>query len=319
MKSRLLNLLRLVITVALLAVLLTRIGVEQTYEVLLGGSATQLLLAFGVYLSAVGIRAWRWRMFLKAQRCHVPLRKLVYLYLVGAFFSMFLPTGVGGDVIRMMELSRDGVEGPLSASTVLADRVSGLLALFVIALLSLPFAYRLVTPQVTIAVVVLNLAAFGGLFLLMQRSMVDALAKRLRPLGWLLERKQIQTFYASLASYRGGLLLSSALASLLVNALVILTNVILASALGIDVHVGYFLLFVPLISFLLVLPVSLSGLGIREGGYVYLFAQAGVAPPAALSLSLSFYALCVGTGLIGGIVYALANLTGLRPKDSLKG
>ena len=311
MKIRLVPLLRMAISVVLLIVLLLRIDAKQALEVLRLGNPLQFLAAFAVYLVGVGVRAYRWQAFLKAQGVLVSLRKLTSLYLVGAFFNMFLPTGVGGDVVRMMELSRDGVDGTSSVSTVIADRVSGLLVLFSIALLSLPFTHRLATPQVTVAVVALNLLAFGAVFLLMHRSLLDGLARHIRPIAWLLERRHVRALYGSLASYRGSLLARSALASLMFNALLIVTNMTIADALSIDVETGYFLLFVPLISFLLALPISLSGLGIREGGYVYLFGQAGVAAHAALSLSLSFYAVCVATGLIGGVIYAAQNLRGL--------
>ena len=107
----------------------------------------------------------------------------------------------------------------------------------------------------------------------------------------------------------------SVLASLVFNGLLILTNMVIADALTVDVDTGYFVLFVPLISFLLALPISLSGLGVREGGYVYLFGRAGVPPHAALSLSLSFYAVSVGTGLIGGIIYAVQSLRNLTDSD----
>jgi len=60
----------------------------------------------------------------------------------------------------------------------------------------------------------------------------------------------------------------------------------------------------------IVLPISLSGLGVREGGYVYLFAQAGVSAPLALAMSLLFYALNVATGLIGGVLYAFEGARG---------
>jgi uncharacterized protein (TIRG00374 family) len=314
-KARLLPLLRVTISVILLVILLARIDAKQAFEVLRLGNPPKLLLAFGVYLVGVGVRAYRWQAFLNAQGFHLPLRRLTSLYLVGAFFNMFLPTGVGGDVIRMMELSRDGVDGTVSVSTVLADRVSGLLVLFAIALLSLPVTHRLATPQITAAIIALNLLSFGALFLLTHRSLLDGLAGRIRPISWLLERRQIGALYGSLASYRGRLLARSVLASLVFNGLLILTNVVIAAALTVDVDTGYFLLFVPLISFLLALPISLSGLGIREGGYVYLFGQAGVPPPAALSLSLSFYAVSVGTGLIGGIIYAVHSLRDLTEPD----
>ena len=115
--------------------------------------------------------------------------------------------------------------------------------------------------------------------------------------------KQLRELYESV--YACGLkAIGGALAiSLVFNILLIAVNYLIALSLGIEIPLWYFLLFIPLTSFLLVLPISLSGLGVREGAYVYLFAQAGVSAPLALAMSLLFYALNVATGLIGGVLY----------------
>jgi len=317
MKAKLPSLLRIAASLILLVVLVANVGAGSIYEVLRRGDPIYLLAAFAVYLLGLGVRAYRWQILLSAQRAHLSLRRLTSLYFVGAFFSTFLPTGVGGDVIRMMELAHDGVDTARSVSTVLADRISGLLVLFAISLISLPFSHQLATPQVTAAIIGLSLTGLGIAALLTHHPALDGLARRLPPLAWLLGRERIRPLYETLAHYRKRAVAQAILASLLFNGLLILTNILIARALLVDVHTGYFLLFVPLISFLLALPLSMSGLGIREGGYVYLFGQAGVPAPVALSMSLSFYAIGVATGLIGGIIYAMEGLRGLRnsPQD----
>ncbi len=312
MKAKLIAWLRIIVSLGLLAWLLKSIGAERTFGVVAQGSPGYLLASFGVYLLGVGVRALRWRILLKAQGVSAPLRRLTSLYFVGAFFSMFLPTGVGGDAVRMVEIARDSDNKVLSASTVLADRVAGLLVLFAIALISLPFSHHLVTPQVTALILILNLLGFGGIILLLEQSVIASLAQRISPLAWLLRRRQVSVLYHSLKRYDRRALGGAAAMSLLFNVLLLSTNLLIARALGVDIAAGYFLLFVPIISFLLALPVSVSGLGIREGAYVFLFGQAGVASPTALSMSLCFYAITVGTGLIGGIIYALQGLMGLR-------
>ena len=312
MKARLIIWLRVVVSLSLLAWLLTSIGAESTFEVVTQSSPGYLLAAFAVYLLGVGVRALRWQILLGAQGIRFPLRKLTSLYFAGAFFSMFLPTGVGGDAVRMVEVARDSDSKALSASTVVVDRVVGLLVLLGIGLVSLPFNHRLVTPEVVAALILLNVAAYGGTLMLHEQSAIDALAQHLPPLGWLLNRKAVKTVYRSLKRYDGFSLAKALLVSLLFNLLLIFTNVLIARALRVHLAAGYFLLFVPIISFLLALPVSLSGLGIREGGYVYLFGQAGVSSPIALSMSLCFYAITLATGLIGGVIYALQGLMGLR-------
>jgi len=111
----------------------------------------------------------------------------------------------------------------------------------------------------------------------------------------------------------GATIIGRALAvSFLFNVLLIATNVLIAWALHANISLWYFVLFVPIISSLLMLPVSLSGLGVREGAYVYLFAQAGVLTSQALSMSLLVYTMNVATGLIGGILYVVQGLCELR-------
>ena len=85
-------------------------------------------------------------------------------------------------------------------------------------------------------------------------------------------------------------------------------NYLVARAIGVTISVWYFVLFVPIVSVVLMLPVSMSGLGVREGAYVYLFGQAGVSTAQALTMSLLIYALRVVAGLVGGLLYALQGL-----------
>jgi uncharacterized membrane protein YbhN (UPF0104 family) len=92
-------------------------------------------------------------------------------------------------------------------------------------------------------------------------------------------------------------------------------NYVIAVALGIHISPWYFLIFIPIISFLLTLPVSFSGLGVREGGYILLFGQAGVPSSLAFAMSLCVYAVAVATGLIGGLLYASQGYRGLGSRE----
>ncbi len=72
----------------------------------------------------------------------VPLRRLLYLYYVGNFFNTFLPSGFGGDAVKMYELARYSRRGSESVGTVLVDRLTGIIVLFVMGLVVWPFVYR---------------------------------------------------------------------------------------------------------------------------------------------------------------------------------
>ena len=311
-KDRLLNLLKVGLSLTLLALLLKQVGWQQTLETLRKARWPHLAVAFVLYLVGIVVRAYRWRILLNALKIDIPLARLTALYFVGTFFNNILPTGIGGDVVRVYELSKQSKRPIESVGTVLLDRATGLLVLFLIALLALPFSHQLITPSIAVVILLLSLGSWAGLGLVLRRDWLEkwgllrimAKVKRLREL--------YESVYACGPRAIGGALA----VSLVFNVLLIAVNYLIALSLGVEIPLWYFLLFIPLISFLLVLPISLSGLGVREGGYVYLFAQAGVPAPLALAMSLLFYALNVATGLIGGVLYASEGARGYVEKKS---
>jgi len=305
-KEKLLNLLKVCFSLALLALLLRQIGWQQTLETLGKARFSYLAAALALYLVGIVVRAYRWQILLNALGMDTPLARLTVLYFVGTFFSSFLPTGIGGDVVRVYELSRQSKRPIESVGTVLLDRVTGLLMLFLIALMALAFSYQLIAPNVSAAILLLCLGSWAGLGLMLRRDWLE----RWGLLRIMAKIKQIRELYESITAC-GLKAIGGALAiSLVFNVLLIAVNYLIALSLRVEIPLWYFLLFIPLISFLLILPISLSGLGVREGGYVYLFAQAGVSAPLALTMSLLFYALNVASGLIGGVLYAFEGVRG---------
>ena len=119
------------------------------------------LFALAIALVQVGVivRAYRWLILLKAVGARVPFRRAVYLYFVGSFFNTFLPTGFGGDVVRVIGIG-EGATSEQAAGTAVVDRLTGFIVLFLLALVALPFSANLLTPRVALLVVVLA----GGVF-----------------------------------------------------------------------------------------------------------------------------------------------------------
>ena len=305
-RERLLDLLKVCFSLALLALLLRQIGWQQTLETLGKARFPYLAVALVLYLVGIVVRAYRWQILLSALGIDIPLANLTVLYFVGTFFNNILPTGIGGDVVRVYELSKQSKRPIESVGTVLLDRATGLLVLFLIALMALVFSYHLIAPNIAAAILLLCLGSWAGLGLALKRDWLE----RWGLLRIMDKIKQVRELYESVTAC-GLKAIGGALAiSLVFNVLLIAVNYLIALSLGVNIPIWYFLLFIPLISFLLVLPISLSGLGVREGGYIYLFAQAGLSAPLALAMSLLFYALNVVTGLIGGVLYAFEGARG---------
>lgn len=311
LRDKALNLLKIGVSGGLLLLLVWKIGWRETWETLRQADARFLLAAWGIYLFSMVLRAYRWQVLLRIQKLEVSLSKLTWLYFVGTFFNTVLPTGFGGDVVRMYELTKHSHQGTESVGTVLADRLCGFVVLFIMACLALPFSYRLIPPVVSAFIVSITLITLLGLSMVLS-DRVWKWFSRLPLLEWGLAKPRVQQFRTSIAAYRTRDIGGALVASLVFNLLLMVLNYLVALGLGISISPWYFFIFVPIIAFLLTLPVSFSGLGVREGGYILLFGQAGVSSSLAFALSLCVYATAVATGLVGGLLYAFQGYRGLE-------
>jgi len=156
--------------------------------------------------------------------------------LVGAFFGLFLPTGVGGDAVKMYELSRDEGKAATAISSVLLDRFLGLFVLFALALLTLLIGYEMVIPQVRILIATVFVGALIIVALLIQRTWIEALGRWLG-LDRLFGRFQIlRDLYASIHIYGPQALFKGLVASLVWNLILILGYYLLGLAVGSGPH-----------------------------------------------------------------------------------
>ena len=323
-RKRLLDLAKVIVSLILIVLLLREIGLQETVEKLLQVHPGYLLAALVVALLGVVVRAYRWQVLLSALDVEVPLGQLTALYFIGFLFTNVLPTGFGGDPIRMYELSRYTDKTAESAGTVLADRFFGLIVLQAMAVVALAFGYQLVEPWMIAFTVLLFVGSLVAVWLLLNRRLWQSLGERLKPLASLGQKQGpvlskivrrvgnlsiaegLKRFYESLHGYNAPAVGKTLSVSLVFNISLITMNYLLGLSLGDQVSIWYYFLFVPITSIVTILPVSFAGLGVREGAYVFLFTQAGMPRETALSLSLLVYIVSIFTpGLIGGGIYVL--------------
>jgi hypothetical protein len=269
------------------------------------------LAALFLFLSGSLVRGYRWGLLVWDLGVQVSWLRLVKLYFVGAFFSWFLPTGVGGDAVKMYELSRDDGKTAAAISSVLVARFLGFLVLFAMALLALAGSYQLVEPEMRIIIAVVFLGCVAAAALLLQRTWIEAWGRRLG-LDRLLGRfKILHELYDSIHLYSAVSLIKALVASIVWNLILIVGYYLLGLAVGIDLSLGTYFLLVPIISALLLVP-SVGGLGIREGATVFLFKQAGTSTSEALAVALAYDLTLIVTGLIGATLYAIQGIREAR-------
>ncbi|HXG12936.1 MAG TPA: lysylphosphatidylglycerol synthase transmembrane domain-containing protein [Gemmataceae bacterium] len=250
------------------------------------------LAALALYGLTQVLSSWRWQMLARPLGFNPPLRHLVGFYFIGMFFNLVLPTSVGGDVVRAWYL--DGGSGRRSAAllSVLLDRASGLMLLLLLACgavlvspLDLPL-WLVGAVWSMAAAMVLGLAALPLL------ARYRLLSARHEELGARLQR------CLPLLLRPGPLLLSG-----LVQAANVVLVWMIGRALGLAVADSYYWVLVPVVTLLTLLPISLNGMGIREGGTVLLLGLQGVPAGPALTLALLWFAVFTVAGLAGAPVY----------------
>jgi uncharacterized protein (TIRG00374 family) len=282
------------------------IDLKAFLTVLQGAQPWWLLAAFVMMMLGVVIRAWRWKILLDAIGVRVPLGELTAIYFIGFLFNNLLPSGLGGDAMRMVELNRHSERGSDAVTSVLVDRFLGLSALQAIALLALLYDWGSIPPAVAYFTVLIFVGGLAGGLLLISQRLYLSLRESWSLFRRITQIKMIGSLFESFQRYPLPALGKSYLVSLLFNLSLITMNVFIGSALGAKATLAQYAVFVPITSLVLVIPISFAGLGVREGAYRQLFGQVGVPPEIAVAMSLMVYFLGnICTGIIGGVIYLI--------------
>lgn len=269
------------------------------------------LLAVGLYFVAIAIISWRLQLVLHVQKVKVTLLEAFYLSFLGLFFNLFFPSAMGGDVAKAYFAYQYSGKKLPSFTGVVLDRLLGFVTIVLIALIALAFYGRkLITPAIQQSVY----GAFGLLLLLTFFFASRRFAGSLRFFSFLIPsaklRQKLADFYHGIREYRNHrrTLLMSLAISFVAQFFFFLDTYLLARSLQMDISLLTFLVLGPIVVFVSLAP-SLSGLGVREAGFVFFF-KAYVPVEQALALSLLYDFLFYGSAILAGIVFAFRG--GLR-------
>ena len=309
-RRRVRGLVQIAISALLLALILRQVHWAEVRDALTRIDLGWLGLAWGLFLIGVIVRATRWQTLLVALGVARPWRELVTWYFVGGFFNVILPTGFGGDAVRVAELAQDAGRPTAVLNSVVVDRYLGIMVL-----LPMGLAAALLTPGVApIGVTALTAALFGGGLLaawLLRRHWWAQLGSRDDLWGHSMRRLRLPALADAIAPYDRRTLARGLMLSLIFNLLQIGWNVAIGRGLGLAAPLTAYLAFIPLTAVALLLP-AFGGLGVRELTYAGLFASAGVPQPTALALSLGVYIITVATGVVGGALYLVQGLRRIK-------
>jgi uncharacterized protein (TIRG00374 family) len=299
--------LKLIFSLGILAfILIKQTSLKDIWTVLKTINPVWLAVAFCHHAFGLFSSAYRWQILAKAQGDEIPLGFLAKSYLVGQFFNNFLPTGYGGDIVRIWDGSRYSKSLVKSSAIVLVERFTGISVLFLMAVAGSLFRLEMAQKIPVIwAALLLGAVGFGliaAFFLPGVGRVLSAL-----PLHGLPDKLRNKTvlFRETILYYRTQPkpFARATLWAFLLQLNVVLYYFLIGKGLHLRIHFIDYFIFIPLVLIILTIPITISGLGLREESYIEIFRFYGIPAQAAVSFSLIGVGFNLIIGIVGGIIY----------------
>ena len=309
-RRALILLLKVVVSVGLLTVLFGRTDTSRLWGYVRHASPLDLAGALALYLVVILISAWRWRLLLDAQHIGVPFFRLINSYLVATFFNNFLPSNIGGDVVRIRDTAGPAGSKTTATTIILMDRGLGLLGLLCVAAIGSnvtasvggggPVWTSLLWAALGAGVVVSAVAVLAP-------DLVGRVLSPLRRLHqeWVDERIGRLTGTLTRFRRRPLALLSCFAGAVLVQAVLVVFYLAIARSMHIPISAWHLAVIVPVSFVVQMAPISLNGFGVREATFTFYFSRIGLPIESALVVSFMGAGLIILFSLSGAAAYVM--------------
>ena len=304
-KPLLIFLAKVTVSGGLLLYFLSRIEIGRFWQTLLSADYRYVVLALVVYLGSQLVSVVRWWVLARPLAITTRFSRLIFYYLIGMFFNLFAPGTVGGDFTRVYYLARDDLASNHAGNatlhstlSVLMDRAVGMVVLVWLAalgLISFPgYGVPETIRKLTFAMALVFLIG-GALMPVWRRILPDD------GHSWVVKlRVALRCYRLHVGAVGGALLLS-----LIVHLIQAWMHVVLGWALHLSIPFSFCIILYPLVGTFASIPVTLNGLGLREGGYLFLLPLVGINSEQGIAFGLLLFVIVALDSLLGGIVFLL--------------
>jgi uncharacterized membrane protein YbhN (UPF0104 family) len=258
------------------------------------------LAALGATLVVQAVAGIRWAALARPLGFDFPRRFFVRRFFEGMFFSLCLPSSIGGDVVKAVRIGATTPLRLLAACSVLADRLTGVAALGVLVGTSvIAQRFNLETPLVAAVFGALLMAALAAFWIVL--SVLDRIHAAMP------EGSSARDFVGRLMPYRQRpMLVAGALGwSFVVQMGGAVAVSFVARALGVSKPLSVWFTVVPIVSLLMVLPISIGGFGVRENTLEFLLRGYDVPSETGVAIALLWGMCTILVGLVGGVLFLL--------------
>jgi uncharacterized membrane protein YbhN (UPF0104 family) len=281
-------LIKILVSGGLLYAVISKTGIERVLTTLKGINVFSFVVAVLIYMLTVYLSTIRWRLLLHER---FKMKRLFSLYFIGSFFNHLLPGIIGGDAVKAYYLYRETGQGSSAVASVFMDRYIGFTALMLVGLIAFPFGFSYFRGSYIEWILPLMVLLFitGSFFVFGLR-----IGRRI---------KLLAGFYDYFTLYKGkkSVIMKTLFISIMIQTIIIFAVYVLSRGLRVDVPLLPLFIFVPVISTIASIPISISGIGVREASFVLLFGFLGISPIQATAISFAWF-LSVATGSLPGLI-----------------
>lgn len=309
-------LLRIVISVALLAFLFRQVDTKSLFGIIKNADILYLFIALFLFLVMYVLAIFRWNMLLKGADIKLPFKRVIISFSGGIFFNLFMPSTIGGDMVRSIDLATHTKKPHEVVATVFLDRLSGYIGLSIIALFAVCFGWKFIEDKstllalsaITLLLIVALLILFNKALYLKINNFLDSSSSSAPKTGrpFLTRIKDIiRNLHHEIHVFRNkkSIIVKNLLLSFIIQAISPVIFYITALSIGVKINIIYFFVFIPIIGAITLLPISIGGLGLRDATTIFFFAKAGVSKDLAFAMSLLNFVFILILAALGGIIY----------------
>lgn len=303
-----LNILKILISGVLLVWLLHGIGVENILRQLRNANWVWIAVAVLVFGTSNILGAVQWYLLLRSQKVALSLGHAVSYYHVGLFFNNFLIGYVGGDALRIYDVTRFSGNSTTAVSSVVFDRFIGFFVLTSIAMIVSLFQIQHLTSFKAVYFIGFILVAWILILIFLFNDKAGrAVGRVFKPIVPGFISNKVHDIYTAINQFRHDRFMLAQVfgISIAVQTLRILVHYFAALSVGVNLSPVYFFMFIPLVALFASLPISFGGIGVREQSGVTLFSTLGLAASKVVTFEFLAYIVGIVATLPGGIVFAL--------------
>ena len=305
------GLVQVIIGLGALALVVMKSDAQGLMDALRNTRIAYLPLSVAASFAVTWLMAYRWRAILAVRHIHFKTRRLFVYYLIGIFFTSFVPGGgISGDVARLIYVDREVRDKALVLSTLVYERLIGVFTLLLLGLAAtlMTRASRQTDSMIYTSEAILAVA-FIAIATLMTEYVSSRLARLIRKIGGRLGAVRLAEAAArtleSISELRRDpiLLLRTSLISVVIRIVWSMGCYVVAWAMGLNIELLTLFAFISLVDLVRLMPISVGGLGVREWAIIVLFATLGITREQALTFSILAFLPIYLNAIVGGLLY----------------